>query len=111
MHKFPLRRREIIALLEANGFQEDRRHGSHIRFRGVLGGRTRYPEVDQGIDEYPAERHRVLGHILAQLGFLDDDIPPNIGWERFYAGERRIAQRAQVQFRPWNDSYWAQWYG
>ena len=113
MTKFPLRRREVIRLLETNGFLHRRTRGSHLHYEGAVDGRARYVDVDQGIDEYPAERHRVLGHVLSQLGFFDDDkaIPPNIGWERFYAGERDIARRAGVTFRRWDDPHWKQWYG
>lgn len=110
--RFPLKRREVEALFLANGFVFVRQHGSHRRYQGVIDGVTRYVEIDQGIGEFPSQRHRVLGHILAQLGFFDDDraVPPNVGWDRFYSGERDIARRSQLPYRAWADPRWREWY-
>jgi hypothetical protein len=110
--RFPLKRREIVALLLVNGFQFVRTHGSHRRYEGAVDGVTRYVEVDEAIDEFPPQRHRVLGHILAQLGFFDDarEVPASVGWDRFYSGEPGIARRAQLQYRTWDDPHWEQWY-
>lgn len=112
MRKFPLRRREVEQLLRANGSTIHRQHGSHIRYVGVIDGVTVYPELDQTIDEYPPYTRRVLGNILAQLRFIDDDrgIDHAVAWERFFAGEQSIARRAGITYRPWSDPYWAQWY-
>lgn len=112
MRKLVLHRREVTTLLTENGFKLARVHGSHFRYEGVVDGELRFPEVDQGLDDYAPERHRPLGNILAQLGFFDDDRPVNhaTAWQRFYAGNRRIAKKAQVTHRPWNDPHWAQFY-
>ena len=112
MRKFPLKRREVTRLLEANGFVVHRRHGSHVRYHGFIDGITRHPEIDQAVDEFPADTHRVLGNILSQLGFFDDElgISHDVAWQRFYGDERDIARRAQIPYRAWSDLYWEQWY-
>jgi hypothetical protein len=111
--KYPLKRRDLIRLLEANGFRRERQHGDHWRYEGVLDGRTRKVDVDYGISDFFPDTHRPLGGILSQLGFLDDDrpIPHKIAWERLYAGSRETAKSAQVAFRPWNDGCWVEWWG
>ncbi|MCY3622146.1 MAG: type II toxin-antitoxin system HicA family toxin [Gammaproteobacteria bacterium] len=37
--------REVIRILEVNGFRQVRQTGSHRRFEGVVGGRTRLVTV------------------------------------------------------------------
>lgn len=102
MRKVTLSRRELIALLEHNGFvARGRRSTSHVRYEGVVDGRTRFVDVDETIDEFAPKSHAVLYYIVnSQLGFSQHGM--KAGWERFYAGEPRLARRAQLPYRNWS---------
>lgn len=112
MKKYPLKRRDLIRLLEGNGFSFLRQHGDHWRYQGQIDGKNRKVDIDYGIDDFFPDVHRPLGGVLSQLGFLDDDrpMPHTIAWERLYADSRETARSAQITHRTWNDPYWRQWY-
>ena len=66
MKKPPLTRRDLIAVLEHNGFQaEGCTSTSHIKYRGVVDGVTRHVTVDESIDEFQAKSHSVLYYIVS----------------------------------------------
>lgn len=104
MRKLTLKRRELIALLEHNGFTVSA-HGptSHIRYTGVIDGKTRFVTVDESIDEFVPDSHTVLFYIVStQLGFFGSGGgAAKVGWTRFYAGEPGIARKAQVPYHKW----------
>lgn len=102
MRKPPLTRRELIAVLEQNGFVATGRTGtSHVKYEGVVDGTRRTVTVDQSIDEFRAASHSVLYYIVStQLGFFGSGSATD-AWRRFYGGEPRLARRAQVPYRKW----------
>lgn len=58
--------RDVIRILERNGFQFVRQNGSHRHFRGVVGGRTRTVTVS-GADGRDVPKG-TLGAIKRQSG-------------------------------------------
>ena len=105
MRKLVLPRRELVAMLEHNGFVALGRRGtSHLQFRGTIEEQTRIVTIDEGIDEYQPRSHTALYYIVsAQLGFFGEGQgSANEGWERFYAGHPDIARRAGVTYRKWD---------
>ena len=104
MRKLALKRRELIALLEHNGFTAlGRRSTSHARYKGLVGGRVCFVDVDESIDEFSPGSGQVLHNIVSgQLRFFGhDDTPIKEGWRRFYGGHPDIARRAGVSYRRW----------
>ena len=86
MRKVTLKRRELIELLEHNGFVAlGRGPSSHVRYKGVIDGKARLVTVDESIDEFAPDSHTVLYYIVsAQLGFFGSSGgAAKAGWTRF----------------------------
>ncbi len=107
LRKLVLKRRELIALLEHNGFVVDKRVGSsHIRYRGNVDGQEKCVDVDESIDDFAPRSFQPLYYIVSsQLGFFGEvnNLPAKVGWERFYAGHPDTARKANVPYKAWND--------
>ncbi len=103
MRKPVLTRRELVSLLEHNGFEMRGRTGSsHTRYVGVVDGRTCNVTVDDAVAGYTPASHSILYYIVStQLGFYRGGSSANDAWKRFYAGEPSIARRAQVPYERW----------
>lgn len=92
MRKPPLTRRELIAVLEHNGFVATGRTGtSHVKYEGVVDGVRRTVTVDESVDVYTSDSHSILYYIVStQLGFYRSGSAKG-AWRRFYGGEPRLA--------------------
>ena len=104
MRKVTLKRRELIALLEHNGFISlGRGPTSHVRYRGVIDGKTRLVSIDEAINDNGPGSHTVLYYIVSTQHqfFGPDSGAAKAGWTRFFGGEPGVALRAQVPYRKW----------
>jgi hypothetical protein len=105
MRKVALSRRELIALLEHNGFVRlpERSGTSHKRYRGEVGGTVRFVDVDDSIDTFNADSHGVPYYIVtSQLRFTEGVRTANEGWARFYGGDPTTARKSGVPYEKWD---------
>ncbi len=92
----PLTLREVIAVLEHNGFiRLPLKATSHRRYRGMIGGKTVLCDVDAGHQEFiPKNRTAFYYLVTSQLG---------IALSTFYAGHPSTARRAQLKYARFGD--------
>lgn len=91
--RFPvLKRREVIEILEHNGFSALNASGtSHVTYRGTINGQVRSCTVDASIDDFSYRNRTALYFIIkTQL---------RISPEQFFAGHPSAAKRAGLKYR------------
>ncbi len=93
MQKVSLKRREVVAILEANGFVSlgIPGGGSHERFKGFVKGKTRFADVSVSIEDFNPHKYETLWWLRLQSG---------LEWEEFYGSDPGVARRAQVPYCP-----------
>jgi predicted RNA binding protein YcfA (HicA-like mRNA interferase family) len=64
--KYPLKLREVLAILHSLGFEEKGSVGSHYKYTRIVKGIQREVTVDQSIDDFDAF---LLKSMINQSGF------------------------------------------
>ncbi len=80
----PLTPREVIAILQARGFDYDHSRGSHEYYSGVLKGKRRFVTVDKSYKEFDIDR---IKDMIDQSGMTR---------EEFYGSTRRTAKKINL---------------